>query len=71
MTSMSTDPLDFKPRQVRKHILWVRVTEDERQAIAVNAADAGSTMVEFIRTAIREHILALRPALDPRKKRKR
>lgn len=61
MTPMAHNPtivVDLQPRAVRTEILFVRVTKDERTAIATAAADQGMTMVAFIRAAMREKILA-------------
>lgn len=63
MTPMATSPIDvdLQPRALRNEMLFVRVTKDERLAIGAAAADAGMTIVGFIRGAIREAILARRP----------
>lgn len=72
-------PVDLLPRQVRDQMLFVRVTDDERRAIAGAAAESGMTMVGFMRAAARMMILSLQapavvspaPRAKPAVKKKR
>lgn len=45
------------PRAVRRQILFIRVSDEEREAIAEAAANAGLPIVDYVRAAVRDAIV--------------
>lgn len=63
-------PSDFlRPRVVREKIIFVRVTKEEHAAIRAAAASTGApSLVDFVREAARNAVIAAQTAKNRKRK---